>query len=198
MRFLPSSGSARFLRLPARGRSDLHRLCFLVISAGMKAEHHARRRRPGQYGSRDVLFARARSLEDSTANTRLEDYPRRLVPELARIGDNGLSGDGPPPVELGGEVPESPLGVHATFTLFTTGSIETDLVVMRYRSFSFLWCLWQAGAGSGFRALRLFRHIGSEGVERLLPHRICILPQTGKTRRIEGEIVPRAVPVFSD
>jgi hypothetical protein len=44
----------------------------------------------------------------------------------------------------------------------------------------------------------LLRYVGSEGAERLLPHRIRILPQSREARWIEAEIVPRAVPVFTD
>src|SRR5450755_3893312 len=72
----------------------------------MEAEHHTCRRLPCEHAAPDVFFAGARALEDATADTRFEDYTRGLVPELARVGDNGMSGDGPPHAKFGSEVAE--------------------------------------------------------------------------------------------
>jgi hypothetical protein len=73
----------------------------------MEAERHARRRLPYEHASPGVFFTGTRPLEDATADTRFEDDSRGLVFELTRIGDNGMSGGGPPHAEVGSEKSES-------------------------------------------------------------------------------------------
>jgi hypothetical protein len=88
----------------------LPELSVRIIAAGMEAERHQRRRLPCQQGPPEVLLSRACALEDTATNTRLEDYCRGLFLEFACVGNNRMSGGGPPHAEIGCEVSESLFG----------------------------------------------------------------------------------------
>src|SRR5208282_667703 len=141
--FLPATVSQHDSCASRRwGERDLHRLRFLVIAARMEAEHDLRRWPPCQHGSPDVLFAGARSLEDATAAPRLENNGFGRVLEIARVGDNGLSGDRPPHADIGGEVAES--FFRRTCHRYALHDwLNRDGLVCH--ALSFLSCLWRPG-----------------------------------------------------